>query len=612
MVSFAKGFVQFMVLCFCSILVSALAGNASADGPVDLSGNLLGNRGFDDQDQLSHIILLNTGNRNGPGQVVSQSLQNAPVSLFTAYQAFPVGSWPEAVAIGDVNNDGRNDVVLTTSKYFDPDNDNHIFVFLQTPEGTLSGPVKYPAGNGESIDIADLNNDGKNDVVVTTSNAIGVFLQRQDGSLNPMISYPSNHSNPTNTYKVRTGDFNHDGLTDVVSIDWGSRSDDVDIYVQNDTGTLNPPVTYRVLHAGYDDLEVGDVNDDGLTDIIVMSGQSYAYDNIGILIQTSEGLFDTPVYYDIGLNANTRGVAVGDVNNDSLEDIVVTYGGNKPSSFISVFQQSNTQTLGPPVPYSSYDIPESVEIADVNQDGQNDVIVLHGGWMKMGVYLQKPDGALDTELLFPIPYASHYNPHGLAVGDLNADGSPDIAIADYNNGLVLLYNASVVAEPPVADAGPDLIEYDYVTLDASRSYDPDGDIVSFDWKISRMDNPADMQTANGKIVYLNALRQGFYDVNLTVTDDEGLVGQDNILLAVKGREPQCKYTEEDVNAAYASGYSDGKSQNEAWYDVISGKLLIPAVRVNGNTLSWEMLRNGKSHNFMLKEGFESIRQKRKP
>ena len=55
-----------------------------------------------------------------------------------------------------------------------------------------------------------------------------------------------------------------------------------------------------------------------------------------------------------------------------------------------------------------------------------------------------------SEQLFPIPYASHYNPHGLAVGDVNGDGSPDIVLADYNNGLVVLRNTTQPTKAPAA------------------------------------------------------------------------------------------------------------------------------------------------------------------
>lgn len=381
---------------------------------------------------VSTLILLSAASAGPAG--------SAP-TLFLPYETFPVGSWPEAVAIGDVNSDGRNDVVLTTSFYFDPENDYHIHVFLQNASGGLEPPVKYPAGNGESADIGDLNSDGKNDVAVTADNAIGVFLQNESGGLDPMVTYPTE-----NTLKLRIGDFNNDGLSDAVSMGWSTET--VDVFLQNAGGTLDPPITYPVSYGGYNDLEVGDVNDDGLTDVIAMSGQGYAYDNVGVLLQNSEGSLDPAAYYDLGGNELSHGVAVGDINDDALEDVVVTYGGNSPSAFIGTFLQNPSGTLDPAISYQAYDIPEPVEVADVNFDGRNDVIVAHGGWMAMGVFLQDEGGSLLPYERYSLPYASHYNPHGLDIGDINGDGANDVAIADYNNGLVVLYHTPRPAPVP--------------------------------------------------------------------------------------------------------------------------------------------------------------------
>jgi len=67
------------------------------------------------------------------------------------------------------------------------------------------------------------------------------------------------------------------------------------------------------------------------------------------------------------------------------------------------------------------EIPEPVDLADVDRDGRADVITLHGGWNRAGVHLQDATyGGLGPEELFPIPYASGYNRHGLAVGDVNS------------------------------------------------------------------------------------------------------------------------------------------------------------------------------------------------
>jgi len=367
------------------------------------------------------------------------SVSYAGTNLFEPYTAFPTGSWPEAVAIGDVNGDGRNDVVLTTSFYFDPANDYHIHVFLQNASGALNPPARYPTNSTyssgpSSVDIGDVNNDGRADVVVGNSGSnIEVFLQNSYGSLDPGRSYLT-----VNSESIKIGDFNNDGLLDVAGIGWGTNQ--MDIFFQNESGILTGPVTNEVTHGGYDEIEAGDVNNDGLEDIIVMSGQSYSYPNIGVLFQGPGGTFSLPVYYDLPGSELTHGVAIGDLDSDSLEDIVVTYGGNSPSSKIGVFYQNNTGALDPAFSYTSYDCPEPVEVADVNGDGKQDVIVAHGGWTELGIYLQGPDKDLISEELYPIPYASHYNPQGLAVGDINGDGFNDVVIADYNNGLVVLYH----------------------------------------------------------------------------------------------------------------------------------------------------------------------------
>jgi len=249
---------------------------------------------------------------------------------FEQYINYETGSWPEAVAIGDVNGDGKNDVVMTTSSYFDPTNDYMLFVFLQNCDRGLNQPIKYPVnGKPTSVAICDLNNDGKKDVVVGNNNNIQLFTQNESGGLNSGVIY-----NTTNSLSIKTGDFNNDGLMDVAGIGWGSGS--IDILCQQRDGLLGTPITYAVEHGGYDELEAGDVNNDGLTDLIVMSGQMYSIPNISILYQQANG-FSQPTSYRVGVNVNTHGVAVGDINNDKLNDVIVSYGGNRPTSFIGTF-----------------------------------------------------------------------------------------------------------------------------------------------------------------------------------------------------------------------------------------------------------------------------------
>ena len=453
-------------------------------------------------------------------------------TLFDPYSATPTGSWPEAVAIGDLNGDGLADVALVTSYYFDPQNDYKLFVFYQDQNGVLQSPLKYPTratytARPKSVDVGDLNGDGLDDVAVgLNGTGLEVFLQSENGQLLPSVFYPM-----TQSEVVRIGDLNNDHRQDVAGIGWGG-SDAVVMY-QNSDGSLAAPVSYYAPHGGYDDLALGDLTHDGLTDIVVMSGQGYANDNLAVLAQNVSGGFDPVQYYDLGDNELTNGVAIGDINGDTWKDIIVSYGGNRPSSNIAFFAQNQFGTFDNPVSLGSYDIPEPVVAADVNRDGNDDVLVLHGGWNRMGVYLQQPDGSLGPESLYPIPYASHYNPQGFAIGDINNDGSPDAVIADSNNGLVVLKNAHANVNP-VANAGDDLnvLQRSWVTLDGTASNDPDGSIVSWSWsQISGPQvtlNDADGPSPSFWVRRFRGSTPKIFVFELTVFDNQGLSAKDQV------------------------------------------------------------------------------------
>jgi hypothetical protein len=357
--------------------------------------------------------------------------------LFQPYETFAIGSEPTSVAIGDLNNDGNNDVVVHTERYFDPEADYQIHVFFQNESGELLPPTSFPAGNGSSIAVADVTGDRLVDIVVSGKSEIGVFAQADEGFLLGMSTYASGHTSHSNVHRVAVGNLNDDDLTDIVTIDWGTQSQDVDVFLQEVIG-FSAPFIYSAPHGGYDDLAVGDVSGDARDDIIVMSGQYWDVPNFSVLTQEEDGFSAAASYWLSTESESTRGMAVADVTADGLNDIVVSYGGNRPRSHIAVFEQAEGELVESAV-YTSHDRPGSVVIGDIDHDGKNDVVVAHSGFRRVGVYLQNDERTLDDEELFTIT-GSNYDPGSLAIGDINGDGCNDVAVASSLGDLVVLYS----------------------------------------------------------------------------------------------------------------------------------------------------------------------------
>jgi hypothetical protein len=353
--------------------------------------------------------------------------------LFQPSVTFPAGNG-QAVGIGDFNSDGLNDIAITNS--------TQLIIYLQNSSHVLLGPIVHNAAyRPESLAVSDFNSDGRDDVVTgdVSTNTISLYLQQPNGTLASRVSFPAG----TGPDAVAVGDLNSDGRDDIAVSNWNSAF--ISVFTQAPDGTLNAMVTYASPQAGYDDIDIGDVNNDGRLDVVKMNGQGYANPHLSVYLQNENRTLNNAVSYSIGCNSClAHGVATGDVTGDGLTDVLVSYS---PGSGLAIFPQSSNGVLQPAISYPAYNIPEPVEVADVNSDGLQDALALHGGWNGASVFLQQ-NGGLSPYSLYAIPYASHYKPQGFDIGDVNNDTLPDMVIADYNNGLVVLYNAAQDITPP--------------------------------------------------------------------------------------------------------------------------------------------------------------------
>jgi hypothetical protein len=362
------------------------------------------------------------------------SRARAGLNDFSSYTSYSLGvAWPEAVAIGDVNHDGRNDVVLCTSNYGGT-NRNSLLVYCQSETGQLQAPVRYSAAAAAyAVVIADLNGDGLKDVAIgQKSSGVRVFYQDSEGTLQSFADIATDYA-----YSLCAGDFNHDGLCDLAGIGWSGGF--VDVWQQTTQGTLARMGQYAASYNGYNDLKAADVNGDGWCDIVVCSGQGAGPD-LSLLLQTNGG-FAEPVYLNLDGSGIPGGIGIGNAGGVGRNDLVLSYGGNRPNSFVRVFRQQADGTFSLGSPMASYDIPKAVFVLDVDMNGLEDIVVAHSGWNRVGVYYQAAPGVFGTEQIFLTgTAASAYGPAAMAVGDFTGDDMPDIALADRSAGLVILKN----------------------------------------------------------------------------------------------------------------------------------------------------------------------------
>lgn len=370
------------------------------------------------------------------------TLSAAAQPAFAPYEVIPTGSWASAVATGDLNGDRRTDVAIATEAFFDSPNDYKILVFLQNESGELALSARYSGGTGRSVAIADVNGDGLNDVITPTTNGLGVLTQNENGRLNPLVIYADANA----SLRVATGDLNHDGLEDVAAIAWGS--DQVSVFLQRPDGTLAAPARYNAPHDGYDDLEVGDVTDDGRDDVVVMSGQGYATPNFSVLAQRPEGGFYPVESYRIGEQVLANSLAIGRIDGDERNDVAVSFRAS--GNGISAFTQDADARLVRAANISPRSV-DTMRFGDADGDDLPDLIGAGDG-TKLNVFPRSSAGGFGAPQTFTLPYATSLNPHGLALGDIDNDGDTDVVTANYGSGLVI--NRNTASASPLPSPAP--------------------------------------------------------------------------------------------------------------------------------------------------------------
>jgi hypothetical protein len=381
-------------------------------------------------------------------------------STFSDQTTYPtgIGSGPIAVAIGDLNNDSRLDIVVANNAGY------NIGIFLAYDNDTFSSVITYPTGNNSwpsSIAVDDFNNDNRLDIVVANveTDNIGVFIGYGDGTFLAMITYSTgSRSNPV---LVVAGDFNNDGRLDVaVAL---AATDNIGVLFGNGNGKFSNQTTFPT-GSGSDpcSLAIGDFNNDNQLDIAIANLGSNSF---GVLLGCGNGTFFSQLNYFIGDGSQPLSIAVGDFNNDSRLDIIVA---NSETSNVGVFLGYVSESFLNAPAYSTgfSSQPTSIAVGDFDNDTRLDVVVANNGTDNVMVLFGSGYGTFISQTTYSTGNDSH--PCWVAVGDFNNDSRLDIVVANSgtNNVGIFLSNGSGTFSSQITySTGLDSQPYSVAVLD---------------------------------------------------------------------------------------------------------------------------------------------------
>ena len=419
-------------------LISAGVTGASIAGVTPVGGS----------DGTQYIVTVNTGTGNGTialdftgGDIRDRAGNALPGGTFALQSpSAALGERPGPGAIGDVNGDGKLDLVVPNTNadtaLFHPDT---VSVLLGNGDGTFQSPNAFATADAPfSVAIADLNGDGKPDLAlgnIDTSlvDTLSVLLGNGDGT----FQAPQNSPMGVTPYSVVAGDFNEDGIPDLAAANL--LDDTVSVRLGNGDGTFQPRATFATGDIPAS-VAVADLNRDGTLDLAVTNANS---GNVSVLLGNGDGTFQAHTTYATAFD--TGSVVIGDLNADGKPDLAAV---NSNSSTLSVLLGNGDGTFQAQVVYAATTQPARVAIGDLNGDGIPDLVTANlqqEPLSRISILLGNGDGTLQGQ----IHYRTGLAPGWVGIGDLNGDGRPDLVTLD----LVDETASTLLNNPPPALAG---------------------------------------------------------------------------------------------------------------------------------------------------------------
>ena len=357
-----------------------------------------------------------------------------------------VAPGPTSLVLGDVDGDGDLDMLVGTG--------TTATVSVRLNSGLNSGnfvpsgvSAEFPLGNPQGtarLALGDIDGDGDLDLVATM--ATGTLAIRLNDGVNSGFFVPATPSSvPVGSVALglALGDVDGDGDLDVLTANAGSNTVSVRLNNALNSGNLVGAVSIPEVAVATSPTQVllSDLDHDGDLDFVAICVSGATTAMASVRLNSGNGTFVAPATNaDFSLGALAKKAVLGDLNNDSYPDLVVSSGSLVGSPAGSVATWLNNGS-GSPVfsPFQTISVarqPMEMALGDVDGDGDLDLLVgndnstgtvslrLNSGFGS-GIFLEPVSG--------PEPATGASFPWAVALGDVDGDGSLDIVTANNNN-----------------------------------------------------------------------------------------------------------------------------------------------------------------------------------
>jgi hypothetical protein len=341
----------------------------------------LGELTLDGDEFLPDIV---TGNQSGG--TIPPTFASLSVYLNQGFGVFPNqgtyyaadaggngGANPSSITVADFNGDGKSDVALIVLP-------NAIALYYNKGQGFFPAKPAWLWGSGSDTWLglvpADVNQDGRQDLVVAGNNGLQVFLGIDGGLADAPLQFAAGQSIGGDYAQVGlvTADFNGDGWPDVATLPFNAN--EIDVFL-NDAGSY--PATPLLLSdpAAPSGLAVGDFNHDGQPDLAVSSTTNSV---VSLFLNQGGGLFGGAS--DLSLGGKVGGLIAADFNGDGWSDLAVL-----GATTVTILINQTDGGFSTGVSYAAGSCPMAIASADFNGDGLADLAVAQGCSDQLAVLL---------------------------------------------------------------------------------------------------------------------------------------------------------------------------------------------------------------------------------